>query len=68
MYFEVLKDGNGKMYTEHISCIPKKDELTAMQKAGYKFKLNGKAANVSQILQFVADSKKPVHIFDVFGA
>ena len=58
MRFQVLKDGQAKMHTEYLSCIPKKDELTAMQKAGYKFKLDGKAANVSQIIKFVDESKK----------
>lgn len=58
MKFEVLRDGKGKMFTEHISCIPKKDELTAMQKAGYKFKLDGRAATASQILNFVEESKR----------
>lgn len=58
MRFEVLKDGQGKMFTEHICCIPPKDHLTSMQKAGYKFKLDGKPASVSQILKIVEESKQ----------
>lgn len=43
MRFTVEKDGVVKMHTEDKSCIPDKETLQAMKKAGYKFKMDGKA-------------------------
>ena len=43
MKFEVIgSDGKVKMSTEHKSCIYPADILKQMEKAGYKFRLNGK--------------------------
>lgn len=43
MRFTVEKDGVVKMHTEDKSCIPDKETLQVMKKAGYKFKMDGKA-------------------------
>ena len=43
MKFEVINDKNKTvMSTTSLSCIPNKNELNSMSKAGYKFRLNGK--------------------------
>lgn len=50
MKFEVINDKNKVvMHTEHTSCIPDKDILNSMSKAGYKFKLNGKAITTKKL-------------------
>lgn len=54
MLFQVLRDGRGLMSTSSIKCIPKRAQLLEMQRAGYKFKLNGKAATVSEIIKVIA--------------
>ena len=43
MRFTVEKDGVVKMHTEEKCCIPDKEILQAMKKAGYKIKMDGKA-------------------------
>lgn len=40
--FEVKKDGKTFYYTEHEECIPEKDDLKYMKKAGYKVYYKGK--------------------------
>ena len=50
MKFEVVNDKNkAVMSTESLSCIPNKDALNSMSKAGYKFKLDGKAMTIKKL-------------------
>ena len=43
MEFEIINDKNKTvMRTETLSCIPDKEILSSMSKAGYRFRLNGK--------------------------
>ena len=50
MRFEVINDRNKTvMQTAHMSCIPDKELLNAMSKAGYKFKLNGKMTTIKKL-------------------
>ena len=55
--FQVCKGGMSYMGTYQFSCIYDKDTLASMSAAGYKFKLNGKAATAAQVVQFVNDNK-----------
>lgn len=34
--FEVWKDGKRKMVTDDVTCIPNKEEIRNLKKAGYK--------------------------------
>lgn len=36
MVFEVKKDGNVKMFTREIACIPTREEIVSLKLAGYK--------------------------------
>jgi hypothetical protein len=56
MLFQVLKNGRGLMVTSSIKCIPSRAQLQEMQRAGYTFKLNGKAATIPQIFKVIADN------------
>ena len=58
MIFEVYRGKVGLMKTESIACIPDKEELIAMQKSGHTFKIDGKAASVQKVCEFVAEHKK----------
>ena len=50
MKFEVVNDKNiPMMSTTFISCIPEKDELISISKAGYKFKLDGKLITIKKL-------------------
>lgn len=50
MKFEIVNDKNKTvMQTTHISCIPDKNTLNSMSKAGYKFKLDGKAITIKRL-------------------
>lgn len=49
MKFEVVKGGEKFMSTEHWECVYNDDILADMKKAGYSFKLDGKAATVATI-------------------
>lgn len=43
MKFEVINDkGRTMMSTTCLSCIPNADQIDAMIKHGYKFRINGK--------------------------
>lgn len=55
--FEVLRNKEGIMATNSVVCIYDKSVLDDMSKNGYKFKLNGKAATVAQIIQYVKSHK-----------
>ena len=49
MLFEVFaKDGTGRFQTSSESCIPY-DNLDSMNKAGFKFKLDGKRISVKDL-------------------
>ncbi len=50
MKFEVVNDKNKVvMSTTSPSCIYDKDTLNLMSKAGYKFKLDGKAITIKKL-------------------
>lgn len=50
MKFEVISDrGRTVMSCTTASCIPDDDQLTSMSKAGYKFKIDGKAVSVKKL-------------------
>lgn len=50
MNFQVVNDkGNIVMQTDYEECIPKIEELSMIQKAGYKFKLDGKSISPRKI-------------------
>lgn len=50
MKFEVINDKNKTvMSTTSLSCIPNKNELNSMSKAGYKFKIDGKAITIKKL-------------------
>jgi hypothetical protein len=50
MKFQIYgKDKKCKLVTESKACIPNIDELKLMSKAGYKFKLDGKAISFSKL-------------------
>lgn len=53
MKFEVVSDrGVTVMQTEMKSCIPDEEQLSCMNKAGYKFKLNGKNVTLKRLKEF----------------
>ena len=78
MIFEIInQNGNPVMTTNYEECIYDSDTLTEMQRAGYKFKLNGKIVPKKEILNLnnkqetppLKDnkiSKKEVKIVDLF--
>ena len=50
MYFEVINDKNKTiMNTEILSCIPDKNTLDSISKAGYRFRLDGKIITVKKL-------------------
>ena len=50
MNFEIINDKNKVvMHTTDTTCIPEKDVLNLMSKAGYKFKLNGKTITTKKL-------------------
>lgn len=52
MKFEVVNDKNKVvMNTTNPDCIPKKDTLNLISKAGYKFKLNGKVVTIRKLYE-----------------
>lgn len=44
--WEAWRDGKRIEHTNYEKCIPSKETLLDMQKAGYNFKMNGKAWRV----------------------
>jgi len=57
MKFEVINDkGATVMRTETKSCIPDKDELTTMSKAGYKFRIDEKNITVKKLVNDIKDN------------
>ncbi len=55
MLFEVIKDGRGQMSTSSVKCVPSRAQLLEMQRAGFKFRLNGKAATIPEIIKVITD-------------
>ena len=54
MLFEVLNHDNKVVFwTEHFSCIPKKDELSEIGKQ-YHFRLDGKTISLNKLLDKIA--------------
>ena len=54
MKFEVIdRDNNVIFWTEHYTCIPKKDELSEIGKQ-YRFRLNGKIIALNKLLDKTA--------------
>ena len=52
MKFEIINDKSKVvMNTTFASCIPDKNTLNEMAKAGYKFKLDGKVATAKKICE-----------------
>lgn len=50
--FQVINQNNDTvMTTSYVGCIPTDKELSSMYKAGYKFKLNGKAISLKKVLE-----------------
>lgn len=45
MRFEVMRNGKIVANTEHKDCMPDKETLLSMKKAGLSFRLDGKAYN-----------------------
>ena len=57
MKFQVINDkGVPVMGTEYVSCIPDEQQLSSMAKAGYKFKIDGKAMSIKKIKQVIQDT------------
>lgn len=58
MRFEVVNDKNKTvMRTPSLYCIPDKDILTSMSKAGYKFKLDGKTITIKKLNEMLKEIK-----------
>lgn len=55
--FEVCRDGVALMSTPSVDAIYDKETLSSMKRAGYTFKLNGKAASLDTVLKFVETNK-----------
>lgn len=50
MKFQIFgKDNQCRFVTESKSCIPSIKELTAISKAGFKFKLDGKVVSLVRL-------------------
>lgn len=58
MKFEVINDKNKTvMRTPSPHCIPDKDILTLMSKAGYKFKLDGRIITIKKLNEMLKELK-----------
>lgn len=56
MNFEVVNDKNKTvMRTTSPSCVPDKDMLNLISKAGYKFKLDGKTISCKSIIEKIKE-------------
>lgn len=54
MKFEVFNSEKKRVFlTNDISCLPSKKEIISMSKAGYKFKIDGKATNKKEVEDMV---------------
>lgn len=53
MLFEVIDhDNNVLFWTEHFSCVPKKDEISEIGKQ-YRFRIDGKIISLNKLLDKV---------------
>lgn len=43
------------MQCEDVICIPSVDELTAMNKVGYKFKIDGQTVTIKKIKELIKE-------------
>lgn len=60
MTFQVIgPDGKGKMITHSEKCLPSKSDIQSMAKCGYKFKVDGKNASKSAVLELIDKTNKP---------
>lgn len=57
MEFEIIKDSTTIFRTPDISCIPDKNQLDKMAKAGYKFKIDGKAVTKKKLEDILSEGK-----------
>ena len=52
--FEILNSfGKRVFFTEYKECIPPKQQIENMSKAGYKFKIDGKNATKKKVLELL---------------
>ncbi len=58
MEFQVMLNGVGKMSTASWECVPDNALLTTMKKAGYSFKLDGKAIAIPKIEELRKQNNK----------
>lgn len=59
MKFEVINPfGKVVNNTEYEECIPNKEQIESMLKAGYKFKLNGKNLNRKELNSFLLNIRR----------
>lgn len=57
MLFQAINDKGVSVFrTEYVSCIPVESQLTSMQKAGYKFRIDGKAVSIKKIKEILKTS------------
>ncbi len=61
MLFQVISkdDNKPRMSTDYASCIPRPDELKALNKR-HTFKLNGKKASMTAVVEYLKEHKKEV--------
>lgn len=64
--FEVFKGSTTYMSTTSIEAVPF-DSLSSMQKAGYKFRIDGKVVTMKAVMELKNPEPKPSHqtVFDV---
>lgn len=61
MLFQVInkEDGKPRMSTDYACCIPRPDELKALNKR-HTFKLNDKKASMTAVVEYLKEHKKEV--------
>lgn len=59
MLFQVIskEDGNPRMSTDYACCIPRPDEMKALNNQ-HTFKLNGKKASMTAVVEYLKEHKK----------
>ena len=55
LHFEIVRDNKTVMQCEDVICIPSVDELNAMNKAGYKFKIDGQTVTIKKIKELIKE-------------
>ena len=54
MKFEIVNEKGVVVFnTEYNECIPTKQQIDDMSKAGYKFKIDGKNATKKKVLELI---------------